>query len=112
MYFLYPGILTPTPTNNAASGNGNPSQNWVNSRPNSSSIHTPSPTSGVVPQLVPPQQQQQQVPAQVQNSGGSGMRLPPPLAPITTQQPPSSILPPAYTPPTHTGFQTSPHSSS
>ena len=111
MYFLYPGILTPTPTNNAASGNGNPSQNWVNSRPNSSSIHTPSPTSGVVPQLVPPQQQQQQVPAQVQNSG-SGMRLPPPLAPITTQQPPSSILPPAYTPPTHTGFQTSPHSSS
>jgi len=97
------GILTPTPTNNTASGNGTGSnaQNWINSRPNSSSIHTPSPTTAVVPQIVP-----QQAVTQPQQG-----RLPPPIAP-TTQQPPSSILPPAYTPPTHTGFQTSPHSSS
>ena len=108
LYWI-PGILTPTPTN--ATGNGSAaSQNWINSRPNSSSIHTPSPTTAVVPQFVPP-------PSAAGGSTVAGAtaattgRLPPPLAP-TTQPPPSSILPPAYTPPTHTGFQTSPHSSS
>jgi hypothetical protein len=110
----------------------NPNQNWMNSRPNSSSIHTPSPTN-----LVPlqPQQQlttataggplgqhqpilQQHTVLAVTSTTTAPGRLPPPLAPITqatTQQPPSSLPPPAYTPPTHlssSGFQSSPHSSS
>lgn len=92
------GILTPSVANNN-------SQNWINSRPNSSSIHTPSPTSQNLAPIAPiPQQQQQQ------------QRLPPPLTPSTSQQqPPSSLPPPAYTPPTHlsssTGFH-GPNSSS
>jgi len=110
----------------------NPNQNWMNSRPNSSSIHTPSPTN-----LVPlqPQQQlttttaggplgqhqpilQQHTVLAVTSTTTAPGRLPPPLAPITqatTQQPPSSLPPPAYTPPIHlssSGFQASPHSSS
>jgi hypothetical protein len=110
------GILTPTPHS------GNNSQNWINSRPNSSSIHTPSPTS------LQPLGLAQAAPgtaAPVTSNGASQQgpmpplppaRLPPPLAPLTTtNQPPSSLPPPAYTPPTHlsgSGFPSSPHSSS
>ena len=82
---------------------------WINSRPNSTSIHTPSPTSAPLGGTQPPGQP-------LLTTGGP--RLPPPLAPTTTHQPPpSSQPPPAYTPPhqqhlSSTGFQTSPHSSS
>ena len=96
----------------SVSGSNN-AQNWINSRPNSSSIHTPSPTSAQQPQpLMPPPSGSGHPPG-----GGGAGRLPPPLAPTTTHQPPSSQPPPAYTPPTqqhlsNTGFQASPHSSS
>ena len=115
------GILTPTA---AAPGGvlGCNNQNWIHSRPNSTSIHTPSPTN-----LAPVQQNPMGPPPGVSAAsalppppggagGGATGRLPPPLAPITsTQQPPSTLPPPAYTPPTHlsgSGFQSSPHSSS
>ena len=99
------GMLTASATAVAATAGGSGSaQNWINSRPNSSSIHSPSPTSA--PLGAPPPQPLL-----------TGGLLPPPLAPTTTHQPPSSIPPPAYTPPTqqhlsNTGFQTLPHSSS
>lgn len=103
-----PAMLTPTPTPCGVSVGGVAAQqNWISSRPNSSSIHTPSPTSASTSN----HQIQQPLP-QVQ-------RLPPPLAPTTTNQPPpSSIAPPAYAPPSaqqhlsSSGFQTSPHSNS
>ena len=91
----------------AGSSSGVIGGGWINSRPNSTSIHTPSPTSAPMGQ--PPGQP-------LLTTGGP--RLPPPLAPTTTHQPPpSSQPPPAYTPPhqqhlSSTGFQTSPHSSS
>lgn len=87
------GILTPTPSGPMP----NNSQNWINSRPNSSSIHTPSPTN-LAPNM--PSSAVAALPTQV--------RLPPPLAPLTTpQQPPSSMPPPAYTPPTHLSHHSS-----
>jgi hypothetical protein len=113
-----PSVALQPNSGNPGMNNVNPNQNWINSRPNSSSIHTPSPTNlaPLQPQLTSAiggtlgQQQQHTIVA---------VRLPPPLAPITQatiQQAPSSLPPPAYTPPTHLSssgqFQSSPHSSS
>ena len=94
----------------AGSSSGVIGGGWNNSRPNSTSIHTPSPTSAPMGGTQPTGQ------PLLTTTGGP--RLPPPLAPTTTHQPlPSSQPPPAYTPPhqqhlSSTGFQTSPHSSS
>jgi len=150
------GILTPTTLGNSAlqqqqqqgqivlgnvpqqnqNSNQNNSQNWINSRPNSSSIHSPSPTNLGANPTIPQSQHVSHVTA-VTVAGGGGPaavatattittttgRLPPPLATQATiiqqpsqHQPSSQLPPPAYTPPvTHlssSGFQSSPHSSS